>query len=255
MAEGDTVHKIASALASALEGRVLVGVRTWGGPLPDLSGRRVQAVRVHGKRLWIELDDGRALRCHLGLSGSWHRYRAGEPWKRPVRAAGLVLETSGEVFVCFRPREVRVVRGSDPGHLGPDLVATGTDPVRLPARARALCRPEDPVADVLLDQRVASGVGNVYKSEVLFLERVAPQRRLDSVSDTTLGALFACARELLRRNLGPGPRTTRFGPDGRERLWVYRRAGRPCLRCGEPVRSARIGRHRRITYWCPRCQR
>ncbi len=234
---------------------MLVCVRTRGTPRPDLAGRRVAAVRAHGKLLRIELDDGRALRCHLGLNGSWHRYRAGEPWKRSARAAGLVLETSDETFVCFRPRDVRVVRGAGPGPVGPDLLAPGTDPGRLPARARALCPPEAPVADVLLEQRVASGVGNVYKSEILFLERVAPDRPLARVPDRVLCSLFARARELLRRNLGPGPRTTRFDPDGRGRLWVYGRRGRPCFRCGEPVRSARIGRHLRITFWCPRCQR
>ncbi len=260
MPEGDTVHKIASALAPDLVGRTLVRARIPRAPGAGLDGRRVTGVWAEGKHLWIGLDDGRAVRSHLGLSGTWHRYRPGEPWQRPAHRAGLVLETAEAVLVCFHPRKVEVVPASGPrardlrASAGPDLLAPGTDPAGPPARARVLCAPGDPVADVLLDQRVASGIGNVYKCEVLFLEGVAPDRPLARVPDPLLERLYARAQALLRRNLGRGPRTTRFEGDGRGRLWVYGRAGRPCLRCGTPIRAGRLGRNLRITYWCPRCQ-
>jgi endonuclease-8 len=108
--------------------------------------------------------------------------------------------------------------------------------------------------DVLLDQGVASGIGNVYKSELLFLEGLRPLAPLGEVPDRALAGLYREARRLLAANLGGGPRRTRFARGPGERLWVYGRRGRPCYRCTATVEGARLGRHLRITYWCPRCQ-
>ena len=107
---------------------------------------------------------------------------------------------------------------------------------------------------MLLDQRIASGIGNVYKSELLFIERVAPLAALRDTPDSVLSALYTRAHVLLRANLGGGPRVTRFEGGRAGRLWVYRRAGAPCLRCNTPIVGAPLGRSLRSTYWCPRCQ-
>jgi len=217
-------------------------------------------VVAQGKHLFIELDDGRLLRSHLGLYGSWHHYAPGESWRKPARQAAIELETDDAVYVCFNAREVELLRGGSVRErivrtrLGPDL--TSADPALdlLPARAREFLESDTLVADVLLDQRVACGIGNVYKSEVLFLERVDPLAPLGDVEDEALDRLYATAHELLRRNLGGGPRTTRFERDGAGRLWVYGRSGLPCLRCGTAIAHAPLGRAMRATFWCPDCQ-
>jgi endonuclease VIII len=138
--------------------------------------------------------------------------------------------------------------------LGPDLLAEDTDVTSLPARARGVLPVDAPLTDVLLDQRVAAGIGNEYKSEPLFLAGLSPHRALGSVDDETLVSIFALACDLLLRNLGYRPPTTRFAGDGLGRVRVYGRRGKPCLRCGVRVRYARLGCDQRGTYWCPACQ-
>lgn len=272
MPEGDTVHRTAAYLAERLLGRAVRSVRlgrgpkiglgcpSAPGPLPGLEGRAVEEVSAEGKHLWIRFEGGLALRSHLGLHGSWHRYGLGEPWQKPAERASLVLETDEDVLVCFQAREVECLRSGGfrrtdlAARLGPDLLSPDVDIRLLPARARRLLAPETALTDVLLHQRVAGGIGNVYKSEVLFLRRANPFGCLADLPDEALAALFETARELLRKNLGPGSRTTRFADDGRGRLWVYGRAGRPCFTCGTRIRYGRSGASQRSTYWCPRCQ-
>lgn len=259
MPEGDTIHQLAAFLAPRLEGRVLRTARVRDLPELDLRGRRVARVRPRGKHLFIELDDERVLRSHLGMHGSWHSYAPGERWKRPRRHAGIELATDARVFVCFHPAEVECfVRGGlaerdARARVAVDLIADDVEPADLARRARELHPPDVSVVDVLLDQRVAGGVGNVYKSEALFLERVAPTSALGDLDDERLRAVFIRARALLRANLRGGSRRTR-AEDGRGELWVYGRAGEPCLVCGAPIVCARLGRGARATYRCPRCQ-
>ena len=266
MPEGDTVHKVAAALDPLLEGQVLRRVLVGRGPkvglgnFGDLEGRRVEAVFPKGKHLFLRLEGGILLRTHLGLHGSWHRYRPDEAWRKSESQASLALWTDRDVLVCFHAREVECLRAEGfqsadaTSRLGPDLLAPEIDLEEVLRRARELLEPATPLVDVLLDQRVASGIGNVYKSEVLFLEGADPAGGLGDTPDDTLRRLFRTARDLLLRNLGGGPRTTRFEADRRGRLWVYSRRGRPCLRCTTAVQFARFGRGLRATYWCPRCQ-
>jgi len=268
MPEGDTVHKVAARLRETLVGRVVQEVRVRPGPRAAarpvwegaVAGRRVEEVSARGKHLIVAFEGGRTLRSHLGLHGTWHRYDPGEPWSKPAWQASLVIRTERDVFVCFHAREVEWVSSGYRAEknltrrVGPDLLAPGADPGEAVRRARTLLDPDTPLVDVLLDQRVAAGIGNVYKSEVLFLCGGPPDAPLDRISDPELRRLFETARDLMARNLGGGPRTTRFAEDNRGRLWVYGRSGRPCLRCGASIRFARLGRHLRSTYWCPRCQ-
>jgi endonuclease-8 len=259
--EGDTIHKIAAYLGPRLDGRVLGQVRMRDAEAAAwCAGRRVTGVSALGKHLFIELDETRALRSHLGMHGSWHRYAAGESWRKPSRQASVVLEAGDDTYVCFNAKEVELVPLASvrerivKSRLGPDIIAGRPDGAELVARAREFLAPDALIADALLDQRIAAGIGNVYKSEVLFIEGLLPQRPLDSVPDETLAACYATAGELLRRNVGGGPRVTRFVSDGAGRTWAYGRGGLPCLRCDGTIENARLGRHHRSTYWCARCQ-
>lgn len=259
MPEGDTIHKVAAYLADRLVGRSIRRLRM-AGACDDCVGRRIERVYAHGKHLFIALDNDKLLRTHLGMYGSWHRYREGETWRKPASRASLELATEDEVFVCFNAKEIEILPAGGvrerilQTHLGPDLIDLGADLAPVVRRSRDLLAGDTALADVLLDQRVAAGIGNVYKSEVLFLERLLPQSLLAAVTDPVLAACYAQAADLLRRNLGGGPRVTRFVGDGGPRLWVYGRARLPCLRCGAPIRYARFGKDRRATYWCGGCQ-
>jgi endonuclease-8 len=259
--EGDTIHKLANYLAPRLEGVVLRRLE-----MADArgarrcAGRRIDSVFAHGKHLFIGLDNDLLLRSHLGMYGNWHRYGPEEPWRKPAWQASLTLETDDGVYVCFNAKEVELLSAPSVRErilgtrLGPDLVRPDADLDRVVARAREFLPAEAPLADVLLDQRVAAGIGNVYKSEVLFLEGRLPETPQGSVDDAALHDAFALAGRLLGRNLGGGRRVTRFEKDGAGRLWVYGRRDLPCLRCDERIRSRRFGAGNRATFWCPGCQ-
>lgn len=261
MPEGDTVHKIANFLAPRLEKQTVVHLSLSNvAGANRCAGHQITGVVARGKHLFIELDNGTAIRSHLGMYGSWHRYAMDEVWRKPRRQASLVLATEQDKYVCFNAKEVELVEIPSVrqrivhGRLGPDLIADKIDASWLVRRAREFLDDEALVADVLLDQRIASGIGNVFKSEVLFIEHLPPRERLSCVSDEALARCYSLAAELLQKNLGGGKRVTRFDNDSAGRLWVYGRDGLPCLRCDTPIVSARLGRHHRATYWCPSCQ-
>ena len=261
MPEGDTIHKVAGYLGPRLIGEALVAVTMADRAAAErCTGHSVTDVSARGKHLFIELANATALRSHLGMYGAWHRYAHGERWKKPRRQASLVLTTADADYVCFNAKEVELVRLASVrkrivhGRLGPDLIADDVDATELVRRAREFNAAETLLADVLLDQRVASGIGNVYKSEVLYIERIAPTATLGEVDDERLARCFTLAASLLRSNLGGGARVTRFENAAAGRLWVYGRTGQPCHECATPVKSARLGRHQRGTNWCPSCQ-
>jgi len=260
MPEGDTIFKLAAYLRGELSGRRLVGGSINSLPGVDLAGAEVEEVYARGKHLFIELDRQRLLRSHLGMRGSWHGYAPGEPWRKPARQASIVVDTGQRVFVCFNALQVEMMRGSGVLKrkfditLGPDLLSAPVDVTTCARRARELLGPQTPIVDVLLDQRVAGGIGNVYKSEVLFVQRCHPATQLGGLDDVVLTGLYNVASRLLAENVRGGPRVTRRANDQAGRLWVYGRTGRPCLRCDTPVRSARMGRDQRSTFWCPGCQ-
>jgi endonuclease-8 len=260
MPEGDTIHKVAEYLDAALRGRQLCAVRLHPAFGPSVGARRVVRVSSEGKHLFLTFGDGTQLRSHLGMYGAWHRYPRGAPWRKPPRQASLVLSTERQDYVCFNAREVEWVclhgfRRVDQGaRLGGDLIRDGLDPGELLRRIQAFCPPPTLLVDLLLDQRVAAGIGNVYKSEVLFLERQPPSREIARLEAAALVALYQRAGALLADNVGGGARTTRRTMDGRGGLWVYGRRDRPCRRCGTAVRRAVLGAQPRSTYWCPRCQ-
>lgn len=260
MPEGDTVHKLAAYLSPLLTGQCLTRARVRDHHEAELAGQRIVGVSAYGKHLFIHLDDGRVLRSHLGMRGSWHHYRAGEVWQKPAFQAAIELHVNAQVLVCFNPKEVKLEHARGPSqraltaHLGPDLLTPALDADHIVERARALLDADTPLVDVLLDQRVAAGIGNVYKSETLFLMGLPPRQSLAQTPDETLRATFLEATRLLRANTRPGRRVTRRGADAAGILWVYGRKDQPCHRCGTLIRHARLGRHLRATYWCPMCQ-
>jgi endonuclease-8 len=258
--EGDTIWRAARTLHRALAGQSVVAARS-SVPAVDeaaLAGRTVEAVESRGKNLLIRLDDGRVLHTHMRMTGSWHVYRPGEPWQRPERQARVVLETARYVAVCFNAPVVELLApGAERRHpalsrLGPDLLSPGFD--RDEARRRLRARGDLPVGEALLAQDALAGIGNVYKSETLFLCGIDPFRPVRDLSDADLDRVVERARTLMSANLGGTPRATRARGGGFERMWVYRRRGRPCRRCGTPIRMRRQGTDARSTYFCPRCQ-
>jgi endonuclease-8 len=255
MPEGDTIHRAAAELRRALVHRSVVAVDAprARGPRPE-PGERVESVEAVGKHLLVRFSGGTTLHTHLRMHGSWQVYGPQERWRRAAHRASAVVRTEAAVGVCFDAPVVELLGSRDLARhpvlsgLGPDLAAS--DPDLDDALARFSRLPADlPIGVALLDQRVSCGIGNVYKSEVLFACRVDPYTRLADVPEGCRRDLLATAARMLRANLGPGRRHT--VPEG---LAVYARAGRPCRRCGARIVSFHQGEHARITYACPSCQ-
>ena len=255
MPEGDTIFRTARTLRRVLDGHEVTAFeapRLRGAhPLP---GERVTRVESRGKHLLIAFEGGAILHTHMQMDGAWHVYRRGERWWHARSRARVVIATADMVAVCFDAPVVELL--TEPGlerhprirALGPDLC--GEDPdIDEALRRMASLDPATPVGVAMLDQRVASGVGNVYKSEVLFACGVDPFATLDDLDEPIRRQLLDTASRLLRLNLGGGPRRT-----VREGVAVYERGGRPCRRCGTLIRSRRQGETGRSTWWCPSCQ-
>jgi len=253
MPEGDTLFRAAATLSRAIGGKL---VRAFRSPLPAvaspgarLEGQRIELVEARGKNLLIHFEDGSALHTHLRMTGSWHIYRPGERWQKPPRAARAVIETDDFVAVCFNAPVVELIAKGALAHhpslsrLGPDILTADFDADL--ARARLRERAGVLISEALLMQGALAGIGNIYKSETLFVCRIDPFVPVGQLSDATLTRVIAVARDLMSQNLTGGARmTTRFGAAGFSplrgpRYWVYGRAGDPCLHCGTPVRANR----------------
>ena len=271
MPEGDTLARIAAGLRPHLAGRTVTAARARvpGPQVQRVVGATIADVLATGKNLLIRFDNGLELRTHLRMRGTWHRYRPGEPWRQAPGRAVLVLEVPGAVAVCFDAPVVELfetrAEAIHPslGRLGPDLLGSAFDADEARRRLRDPSRAETEIGVALLDQRALAGIGNVVKSETLFMERVDPFARVGELDDATLDRLVATARRILvessARSRGPERVTTvdpvTHRPLAPGPLWVYRRAGRPCRRCGTLVSSAAQGAELpRTTYWCPACQ-
>ena len=273
MPEGDTIFRAARTLHRALAG---TSVTAFESELPGLSrihddapltGRTIEKVTAVGKHLLMHFSGGLVLRTHMRMNGSWHIYRPGERWQRARRDMRIRIVTREFEAVGFNipVAEFTSTRGLTRhralGTLGPDLLSeefTSAD-----ALPRIRDRGTSSIADALLNQRLLAGLGNVYKSEVLFMCRVNPFALVRSLSDEDLTAIIDTGRRVLRANVTtqlapmttyPGLRRTtgRAGPT--QRLWVYGRARLPCRRCATPIRVRKQGLDARLTYWCPACQ-
>jgi endonuclease-8 len=259
--EGDVVWRTARQLHRALAGRVLTrsDFRVPRYATADLTGRVVTEALSRGKHLLIRVGAGAAagpvtVHSHLRMDGSWRIGPTGRPPPRDHRVR-LVLANDAWQAVGYLLADVRVVpaaqEGLLTGHLGPDLLGPDWDAAEAVRRLSA--RPDRPIGEALLDQRNLAGIGNLHKSEVLFLRGVSPWRPAGAVADPV--GLVELARRLLEANKDRIGQVTTGDRARREQTWVYRRRGLPCRRCGTPVREADQGEGaERSTFWCPCCQ-
>jgi formamidopyrimidine-DNA glycosylase len=279
MPEGDTVFLAATRLHAALAGERLVATE-FRVPRPvraprdatynlspnssfvataDLRGQTVREVAAHGKHLLLRTDAGVTLHSHLKMEGAWHLYRPGERWRGPDFQVRVVLRTAPWVAVGFRlgvcellptAREQEVV-----GHLGPDVLGPDWDAAEAVRRLRA--DPDRAVGTALLDQRVMAGPGNIYKCEVCFLRGVDPWTPVGQVDD--LPGMVDLLKRLMEANRTGGRQVTTGDTRPGRSHWVAGRNGKPCRRCGTPIRKAEqesgAGYEAdRVTWWCPTCQ-
>src|SRR3954471_15354748 len=240
MPEGDSLHRAAQRL------QVLVGERVEvetphpraavKGLAERLDGRRLARVEAVGKNLLLHFEGGLVLRSHLRMKGRWRverrgAERSGTPW--------LVLRGAEHEAVLWNGAVLELVGARGAPRLGPDILGEPPDYETMLARLRGGPQ-EREVGDVLLDQRLVAGIGNMWKAEALWEARLSPWCPLADVSDAELAAVLEAAHRMMSASVA-GTRPLRH---------VYRRAGRACHRCGAVIRSAAQGEHARTAYWC-----
>jgi len=273
MPEGDTIYRAAAALDRALSGRRVVRFESVFPALTrvhadrPLTAMTVDTVQSAGKHLLMHFSGCLVLRTHMRMHGSWHIYRPGERWRARRSDMRVLVATAEFEAVGFNIPVAEFIRSRDLAkhevlsRLGPDALDPGFD--RDEALRRLRSRPSMPVADALLDQRILAGLGNVFKSEVLFSCGIYPFAAVAELDDRRLEQLVDTARKLLAANV----RTTSAGlmPDARHRrttgrdnpsesLWVYGRGRLPCRKCRSAIAVRKHGTGARLTYWCPECQ-
>lgn len=274
MPEGDTIYRAAAMMHRALAGATLAAFES---PLPALEGfaedrglvgRSIERVEARGKYLLMHFDGGFTLLTHLRMNGSWHLYRPGERWRRARSAMRARIVTKEWEAVGFG---LPIAEFHDAASLArsPRLASLGPDPLspafdRGEAIRRLRAAGDAPIEEALLDQRRIAGVGNVLKSEALFLAGAYPYAAAAALDDEALSRVVEVAARLLRENVigverpalgrARASRSTTRSLDPSAQLYVYGRAGKPCRRCGAAIRFRRAGQHARVTYWCPRCQ-
>ena len=258
MPEGDTIHRSAAVLRATLVGKQLKAfeARRLIGPVPTI-GATIEGVEARGKHIEMAFDDGVILHTHMRMTGAWHVYREGERWRKNPHAARAVIDVAEWTAVCFSAPVVETFRVKDPrrhpglGTIGPDLCRPDADLDDCVERMARFVDHHQEIAEVLLDQRVAAGVGNVYKSEVLWACELDPFTPLGQVGVPLRRELIATAARLLQANLESPDRAT-VAAGG---LAVYGRHLQPCLRCGGCIEWRKHGTFARITFWCPSCQK
>ena len=273
MPEGDTIYRAARTLHTALAGQTVTRFETGLAQLAQIdrdtpiASRVVERVEAAGKHLLMTFSGGLVLRTHMRMNGSWHIYRPGETWQMTPRAMRILIATAEWVAVAFNVYVAEFVaapamaRHRPVATLGPDLLGDFDS-----GRALERVRRDDsrPVHETLLDQRVMAGIGNVYKSEILFLAHIHPDTPAGTLSDAEWMSMMHLARRLLKANIAEssgsgietyrGLRRTTGRMNPGDRLWVYSRGGQPCRKCGTRILSRKDGDAARVTYWCPSCQ-
>ena len=251
MPEGDTVFHTAETLRQALVGRTLTrcDVRVPRFAAADLTGQAVDEVCSRGKHLFIRVGPA-SIHSHLKMDGSWR------VTSRPVRndhRIRIILEANDVRAVGIDLGVLEILERAHDGdavaHLGPDLLGDDWDPKV--AAANLTARPDRPIAEALLDQRVLAGIGNVYCNELCFVGGRLPTAPVSAVIDPH--RLVSRARDMLWANRYRWNRCTTGDTRAGRQLWVYGRAGQSCRRCGTRIDYDDSGE--RVMYWCPACQR
>ncbi len=263
MPEGDTVWNTARVLERGLVGRTLTGsdFRVPALATVDLTGCQVVESATRGKHLLLRLESPagaptggkrQTLHSHLRMDGSWRVYAPGAPWRGPAHQVRVVLRTAGAVAVGYHLHDVALVPTDAEdrlvGHLGPDLLGPDWDADEAVRRLRT--QPDRPIGEALMDQRNLAGIGNLYRSEVLFLRGISPWAPVSGVPG--LAAVVRLAHRLLMAHRGRWTQVTTGSLRRGEETYVYGRAGAACRRCRTTIRRDVLGD--RITYWCPTCQ-
>lgn len=282
MPEGDTIYRAARALQRAIGGKAVTGFETGLAKLArvnddsPLVGRTVEKVESRGKWLLIYFSGDLILVTHMLMSGSWHLYRPGERWRMGRSRMRAVIRTEGvngeweavafNVPIAEFHTARSLERSSQIPKLGPDVLADEFTVAGGVARLAAYGRehPDAEIAVVLLNQRVMAGLGNVYKSEVAFAAGVNPFRAMRTITPKEMETMVDFAQRYMKANVVDGAsgaivtysgnRRTTHAMNREERVWVYRRQGKECRRCGGTVVMRKQGEQARSTYWCPACQ-
>ena len=251
MAEGDTILRAARRIEAAIGGEPVEASapnpRGRAARIERLDGLALERADAHGKHLLLRFGE-LVLHSHLGMSGSWHTYRQGEPWRKPTTSAWAVLSTGRAEAVQFGGPTLRLLRAEavarDPvlARLGPDILAPDFASERIAQSLRGA--PERSLGDALLDQHLVAGIGNIFKSEACFAAHLDPWQQVGGLPEEQLAHVAQAAHDLMQAAVD----------DGRGDRAVYKRAGRPCPRCGTKIRSRGQGDANRTTYWCPSCQ-
>lgn len=256
MPEGDAIRAVATVLRRKLIGRALVHGRVRGRSPRVLDGAAVAEVRPIGKHLLLRIDglsEVIGIRTHLGMEGSWHRYAPGPRWRRPRERARIVLETASDVVVCFAPAQLEVGRwkavmaGRALAALGPDILVRPCPAAAAAARAVA-CAGRRTVLEVLLDQRVACGIGNIAAHEALYETGLHPRTPAAHLGTVSWVRLYRANAALLHGRVALG------GPGATARPRVYGRGQTSCPRCRHRIVAIPRGHHGRPSAWCPTCQ-
>jgi endonuclease-8 len=275
MPEGDSIFRAARSLHRVLSGHAVTRFDTAYAHLDRVNvdtpivGRTIENCHSAGKHLLIVFSGDLILRTHMRMNGSWHLYRHGERWWRGEHAMRIRIDTADWVAVAFNVPVAEFVTSTQlkergpVAELGPDLLGETFD--RDEAIRRIVASGHRAIAPTLLDQRIVAGIGNVYKSEVLFMSAVHPDTPSSAVPAATLERMLDIARGVLADNVVDGAaasiqtyrnlRQLNRASDHDESLWVYGRRGKPCRKCGTPIEMKKTGLEARSTYWCPSCQR
>lgn len=257
MPEGDNLFVFARGVHSALAGKRLTYAVSTRVPLTKLIGCAVRGARAHGKQLLIEFDNGQVLRTHLRMHGSVRIRDGGYSGPLTNPHVRWLLASEDKTVTCLDAPTIELLHvqslATHPvlSRLGPDVLAPELDLGEIMRRLRE--RDSIAIGSAVMDQEILAGIGNIYKSESLFVAELSPFVPVAALDDAQLTKLVGTARGLMRRNLGKSRRTT---PAGRvaSPYWVYKRSGEPCLRCGARIGMKRQDPLARSTYYCPECQ-
>lgn len=270
MPEGPTIRVTADLLRAALQEQTITAFSS---PLKKaaaedwcskIEGHRVDLVRSHGKHLLIEFSSGFVLYSHMLMWGAWHVYQPGEAWRKPQQRARVVLATPSSVAVLFNAPICELIHRDRLAHhttasTGPDLLNDQFDFDEARRRFFAPEHSDRELGDLIMDQRVVAGIGNILKSEILFGAGLHPQRTPQTLTPEEFDRMILVSRDLMRKSYELGTFEGAFLPEevvieGGRYGYAYRRRGYPCARCGTPIRMVRQGEQQRMTWYCPECQ-
>lgn len=231
--------------------------------LAETEGCRIKGISRRAKYLLLALADGSTILIHLGMSGSLRVAKPDDDWKKHDHV-GITLGNGRQLRFHDPRRFGLILHLTDAKPLDhPLLCKLGPEPLGeafTPAGLRAACATRSaPIKSVIMDNKVVVGVGNIYAAEALFLAGIHPLTPADRLTLPRLRALTGAIRAVLTDAIAAGGTTLRdfLRSDGspgyfKQHLFVYGRAGQPCLRCATPISHAVSGQ--RATYWCPKCQ-